>query len=155
MDASALVARESLGGDRNFERVGFTVIHHRPVARDLFFGVRGSARSSSDDTPFYLRPYVGLRGVEAMRYQGEEAGEVEAELRWQVHPRFSVVGFAGAGTARGSAGALDRERSVTAGGVGFRYLLARKHGMHMGVDVAAGPDEPAIYLVLGSAWARP
>jgi hypothetical protein len=154
-DASALLARESVGSDRSFERLGLNVIHYRPVSRDLFLGVRASARSSSDNTPFFLRPYVGLRGVQAMRYQGEDAGEVEAELRWQVHPRFSVVGFGGVGTARGSGGALDRERSVKAGGAGVRYLLARKHGLHMGLDVAAGPDKPAIYLVLGSAWVRP
>ena len=90
-----------------------------------------------------------------MRYQGENAGEVEAELRWQVHPRFSFVGFGGVGTARGSGSALDRERSVSAGGAGIRYLLARRHGMHLGVDVAAGPDKPAIYFVLGNAWLRP
>jgi len=156
VDASVLLAREALGSDRSFERMALTVIHFRPVSRDLFLGVRGSARSSSDNTPFFLRPYVGLRGVQAMRYQGEDAGEVEAELRWEVHPRFSVVGFGGVGTARGSGGgARDRDRSVTAGGVGVRYLLARKHGLHMGLDVAAGPDKPAIYLVLGSAWVRP
>jgi hypothetical protein len=155
VDLAALVARESFGGDRDFERLALTVIHHFPVSRDLFFGVRGSARSSSDDTPFYLRPYVGLRGVQAMRYQGEDAGEVEAELRWQVHPRFSIVGFAGVGAARNPAGALGRDESVAAAGAGFRYLLARKHGMHMGLDVAGGPDKPAIYVVFGNAWMRP
>jgi len=156
VDASALLARESLGSDRSFERLGLTVINYRPVSRDLFLGVRGSARSSSDNTPFFLRPYVGLRGVQAMRYQGENAGEVEAELRWQIHPRFSLVGFGGVGTARGSGGgALGTDRSVTAGGAGVRYLLARGHGLHMGLDVAAGPDKAVIYLVFGSAWARP
>jgi hypothetical protein len=155
VDATALLARESLGSDRDFERIGLTVMNFQPVSRDLFFGVRGSARSSSDETPFFLRPYVGLRGVQAMRYQGEDAGDVEAELRWQVHPRFSFVGFGGVGTARGSGSALDRERSVSAGGAGIRYLLARRHGMHLGVDVAAGPDKPVIYIVLGNAWLRP
>jgi hypothetical protein len=27
-----------------------------------------------------------LRGVQALKYQGEQAAEAEAELRWQFHP---------------------------------------------------------------------
>ena len=155
VDVSSLIAREGLGSDRDFQRTAATVMYHRPVARETFLGVRGSVKSSSDDTPFYLRPYVALRGVQALRYQGEDAAEIEAELRWQFHPRFSVVGFVGAGVARGAAGARDREESVTAGGAGIRYLLSRRHGLHMGLDVAAGPDKPAIYVAFGSAWLRP
>jgi len=39
--------------------------------------------------------------------------------------------------------------------VGFRYLIAREHGLHMGVDLARGPDGWAVYVVFGSAWLRP
>ena len=35
-----------------------------------------------------------------MRYQGDQAASVEIEARWRFHGRWSVVGFAGAGTAR-------------------------------------------------------
>jgi glucose/arabinose dehydrogenase len=43
---------------------------------------------------------------------------------------------------------------VTGGG-GFRYELARKYKLHMGLDVAFGPDGPALYVQFGSAWMRP
>lgn len=130
-------------------------MHFRPLSQSLFLGVRGSVKTSSDGTPFFLRPYVALRGVQALRYQGEKAAEVETELRWQVHPRLSLVGFGGAGRARSDGVLRDRDKDVTAAGAGFRYLLARKHGLHMGVDVARGPDKPAIYVVFGNAWLRP
>jgi hypothetical protein len=154
-DLSAPLFREALGGDRNFETLSLTAMHYRPLSRTLFLSVRGSGRSSSDGTPFFLRPYISLRGVEAMRYQGEKAAEFEAELRWQVHPRFSLVGFGGAGIARSDIAQKDRDERVTAGGAGFRYLLARKHGLHMGMDVAVGPNDPIFYVVFGSAWLRP
>ncbi len=96
-----------------------------------------------------------MRGVEALRYQGEKAAEAEAELRWQMHPRFSLVGFGGAGVARSNFARQDSEKTVTAGGAGFRYLLARKHGLHMGIDVARGPDSTIFYVVFGNAWMRP
>lgn len=47
----------------------------------VVFAVRGAAKTSSDETPFFLRPFVALRGVQAMRYQGDDATETELELR--------------------------------------------------------------------------
>ena len=155
VDLSVPVFREALGGDRDFEKATLTAMHYRPLSRSLFFAVRGTGRASSDGTPFFLRPFVVLRGVQALRYQGEQAAEVEAELRWQLHPRFSLVGFGGAGIARSDIAQRDPEQTVTTGGAGFRYLMARKHGLHMGVDVAFGPDDPVFYVVFGSAWLRP
>jgi len=155
VDLSVPVAREALGSDRDFEKVTLTAMHFRPLGESLFLGARGTGKASSSGTPFFMRPYVALRGVAALRYQGEQAAELEAELRWQVHPRFGVVAFGGAGTARGDAAQVDRDKNVTTAGAGFRYLIARTYGLHMGVDVAVGPDDPAIYIVFGNAWLRP
>ena len=154
-DLSLPVFREWLGGDRDYEELALTAIRYQPLARSLFLSIRASGRSSSDGTPFYLRPYVWLRGVQALRYQGEQTAEVEAELRWQVHRRFSVVAFGGAGVARSETLDRDHKKTVTAGGAGFRYLLARTYGLHMGLDVAVGPDKPIFYVVFGHAWLRP
>ena len=155
LDVSLPLFRKGLGSDRDFETLTLSGIYYRPLGRSLFFGVRGAAKTSSDGTPFYLRPFVMLRGVQALRYQGEEAAETEVELRWQFHPRFSLVGFGGAGIARSSIAGRRLEQGVVAGGAGFRYLVARSHGLHMGLDVAAGPDDPVLYVVFGTHWLRP
>lgn len=41
------------------------------------------------------------------------------------------------------------------GGGGFRYLIARRHGLHAGVDFAYGEEGSAVYIQFGSAWFRP
>jgi len=41
---------------------------------------------------------------------------------------------------------------VVAGGVGFRYLIARLLVLQMGFDVARGPEKRAGYVVLRSSW---
>jgi hypothetical protein len=110
---------------------------------------------SFGDMPFYLRPYVTLRGAPVLRYQGEHAAKVEAELRWQFWKRFSLVGFAGTGVAWNDLEGFEATQSVTTGGGGFRYELARRYKLHMGIDVAFGPDGPAFYVQFGSAWFRP
>ena len=102
-----------------------------------------------------MYPYIALRGAPVMRYQGEEVAQAEAELRWQCWKRFSLLGFAGYGAAWNDLKRIENKRAVTTGGAGFRYELARVYGMHCGVDFAFGPDEKAVYIQFGNAWARP
>jgi len=154
VDLSIPVYRDSFGSDRNFETLNLTAMWFRPLGQTLFLGVRGTFKDSSDDAPFFLKPYVNLRGVQALRFQGEQAAEVEAEVRWRLKSRFSIVGFAGYGAARSSI-VQDRKSSVTSGGAGFRYLIARRYGLHLGLDVAGSADDTAIYVIFGNAWLRP
>ena len=63
---------------------------------------------------------------------------------------FDVPGVTAPGIDAG-----DTQATVTSGGAGFRYLVARKHRLHVGLDFAVGPDEPNFYVVFGSGWLRP
>ena len=154
-EARAGFFSRALGGDYEFQRVSLTAMHFLPLHPKWTLGVRGDAAFSFGDVPFYLRPFVSLRGVPVMRYQGEHTAQVEAELRWQFWKRFSLVGFAGFGGAWNELERFENPVTVVTGGAGFRYEIARKYGLHMGVDVAFGPDSSAIYVQFGSAWARP
>jgi hypothetical protein len=147
--------REWLGGTSDFERVRVMAIVYRPVSRTLFLGVRGLVASSFGDVPFYARPYVSLRGAPVMQYFGESAGSVEIEARWQLWKRFSAVGFTGVGTAWNELDSFGAAQDVLTGGGGIRYEIARRQGIHMGLDVAWGPDETALYVQFGGAWFRP
>ena len=155
LELSGGLFSKALGSDADFQRVNLTAIDYRQLTHDLTLGVMGSSILSFGDVPFYLRPFISLRGVPAMRYQGDYTAQVEAELRWQFWERFSLVGFAGAGATRNEDSQGSREQNVTTRGVGFRYEIARKYGLHMGIDVAYGPDGPAWYVQFGSAWMRP
>ena len=144
--------RESLGGDFDYDQLDLDLKLYHPLRPEKFFlGTRFFAQTTSDGAPFYGLPFIRLRGVPALRYQGEKAGSVEVEGRWVVHPRWSLVGFAGAGMAEGTDAQGDAS-DIYAGGGGFRYLLARKVGMWAGIDAARGPEDWAFYIQLGSAW---
>src|SRR4030095_13674179 len=93
-----LASRESLGRSVDFERFDQVLMGWHPLRRDVTLGARGDYGWSSDGTPFFLRPYIMLRGVPAMRYQGDQAASFEIEARWQFYGRWSVVAFGGAGT---------------------------------------------------------
>jgi hypothetical protein len=145
----------AFGGDSEFQRHNLVAMQFLPLHDDVLLGVRGDATVSTGDVPFYMRPFISLRGAPVMRYQGDEVAQAEAEVRWQCWKRFSVVGFAGYGAAWNDFTRVDNTRTVVTGGAGFRYEIAREYGLHMGMDLAFGPDVTAIYIQFGSAWARP
>jgi outer membrane protein assembly factor BamA len=155
VDGSVGLFSKALGGDSEFQLLNLDAIQFFPINKKLTLGFRGGATFSFDDVPFYLRPFISLRGAPAMRYQGDDAAEIEAELRWQCWRRFSLVGFAGTGAAWNDFEHFDKETTIVTGGAGLRYELARKYGLHMGLDIAFGPDDPIIYVQFGSAWMRP
>ncbi|WP_213959941.1 BamA/TamA family outer membrane protein [Variovorax sp. dw_954] len=155
LELSAGLFSKALGSDTNFKRVNLMAMHYVPLSRNLTLGLMGSSTLSFGDVPFYLRPYISLRGVPIMRFQGDYTAQTEAELRWQFWERFSLVGFAGIGATRNDSSQNRASQNVTTGGFGIRYEIARKYGMHMGFDVAYGPTGPVFYVQFGSAWMRP
>jgi len=154
-ETSYLASREALGASDDFERFQQLLIGWHPLAPTITLGARGNYAWTSSGTPFFLRPYVALRGVPAMRYQGEQAASAEAELRWQFYRRWSVVAFGGAGATRTRRRDNEVRQNVASGGFGLRYELARKFGLNAGIDIAHSPGTTAVYFVIGNAWFRP
>jgi hypothetical protein len=154
-ESSWMASREALGASDDFERFQQVLISWLPLTSKVTLGARGNYAWSSDGTPFFLRPYIALRGVAAMRYQGDQMMSAEVEARWQFYERWSVVAFGGGGTTRTSRDAYSVTQNVGSVGVGFRYELARKFGLHAGIDVAHSPGTTAVYFQVGSAWFRP
>ncbi len=91
--------------------------------------------------PFYALPFIKLRGTPMMRYQGMHVVETEVEARWNFTPRWSVMDFSGVGRTAGSLNSCGSSSSRSAHGTGFRYLTARKLGLHAGLDIAKGLEE--------------
>jgi hypothetical protein len=143
---------DTWGGDADFNKYRIFANYWVPVSTDWVLGFRADANAiSGDEAPFYEYPYIDMRGIPAMRYQGEETFVGEVEVRWDFTPRWSAIGFVGAGTAKSDRGNAEDE-SVVSKGIGFRYLMARRFGMRAGIDVAWGPEDVAWYIQIGNAW---
>ena len=155
-ETSYLVSRSAFGATVDFERLHQILLAWQPLPHEITLGGRADYAWASTSTPFFLRPYIQLRGVPAMRYQGDEVAVLEVEARWQCYGRWSVVPFAGVGAThlRRSVSGSDGQ-SVGSGGIGFRYELARKFGLHAGLDYAHSPGTNAVYIQIGNSWFRP
>jgi hypothetical protein len=117
-------------------------------------GLRVQTQGIFGDFPFYVRPFVSLRGIPVMRYQGDYVLTLETEQRVNITPRWAVDGFVGFGLPFDDQYEFSMANAKWAGGAGFRYLLARWFNLYMGIDVAKGPlpDDWAWYIIFGSYW---
>ncbi|MGC4000504.1 MAG: BamA/TamA family outer membrane protein [Anaeromyxobacter sp.] len=146
-EASFLWFEPWMGSDYTYWKLSAYQLGYFPVTPSVTTALRVDAQLTGGEVPFYALPYVRLRGVPALRYQGNSVVVAETEVRWDIVRRWSAVGFAGVGAVD----ALRDEVPWSAGG-GFRYLLASAFGLRMGLDVARGPEDWAWYVVFGNPW---
>ena len=140
------------GSDNKYETYRAQAFGFVPLSPKFILGGRIDGRTSRGDVPFYQLPFVELRGVPVARYQDQSTAVLDTELRWNVTPRWALVAFVGGGKAWGTRSTFSEAGVVTAGGAGFRYLVARRLGIYAGLDIARGPEDTAIYIQAGSAW---
>lgn len=146
---------EAFGGQSNYWTVLNRTYAYLPFEpAKIYSGYRFNWHSKWDNVPFYELPYINLRGIPMLRYQGPHMATVETEWRWQFWRRWSAIGFVGAGVVDDKVYNFDIDQSKVAGGGGFRYLIAKDYGIHAGIDVAKGPEQWAWYLTIGSNWFR-
>ncbi len=143
-----------MGGDGLYGRITTREIGYIPATDKIIVGVRNENIFSLGDVPFYAKPIVILRGAPMMKYQNNNTTVTEVQVDWNVYRRWNLVGFTGIGNAFKSFEEFNNGKSVASIGTGFRYLLARKFGMQMGMDFAQSTDDFAFYFVFGTSWLR-
>lgn len=143
---------EAVGGDFNYNQYTWLNQVHLPLADNWGLGLRLDLDMANGEVPFYAVPFIEIKGIPALRYQGKKIATTEARLNWQLHPRWQLGAFVGAGRAANHANDLSDAPSRVSRGVGFRYLGIKKLGMNMGLDFAKGPEDEVIYISFGTRW---
>lgn len=148
--------RDWLGSDIDYEYLKFQGLNFWTLTDRFRLGLRLQAEHVSADSllPPFATPGIRLRGIQGARYQGNYVGLLESEFTWQIDGRWSALAFAGVGRAANDWEEFrDADDRVTRG-LGFRYLIARRYGIDVGLDVARGPEDTIWYIQAGSAWGR-
>lgn len=145
---------EIIGSDYSFTTFSTSAFWYIPISKRIVSGFRAEYQQMWGSPPFYLKPYISMRGIPTMRYQGDITALAETEWRWDFTNRHSLVTFAGTAKAFDSGDAFRNSSWRVSGGAGWRYLLARKLKLRAGIDVARGPEEWAYYIVFGTNWVK-
>jgi hypothetical protein len=143
---------DDLGGDYSYTKTTLNINSFHKFAKKFVFGWRIETSTASGNYPFYAAPYVKLRGIPALRYQGESAGAVEIELRYKFAERWAVLGFTGEGWTDERNLADQTENEIDSHGFGVRWQALPTKNVWIGIDFARGPEEDAFYFQMVHPW---
>lgn len=145
---------DKIASDVDYQLTELTALHYFKLSKNWRTAFRAEVNyaDSKEFLPPYATPYVDIRGIPAMRYQGKAVAMTELEIAYQINLRWQINAFAGVGKATNDFSDLTDTASRVTKGVGFRYLIARRYGFDMGVDIAKGPEDTVFYIQAGTAW---
>jgi hypothetical protein len=151
-EAAATFYEASFGSSNDFQTYRAHVFGYLPLGKVWTLALRADGRAARGDVPFYMLPFIDMRGIPAARFQDSNVAVLESELRYDIDERWSLVGFLGAARAWGGRVSFGEADKPVSGGAGFRYLIARRLGLYMGMDYARSTVDHAIYIQVGNAW---
>ena len=143
-----------LGSTEEFGSFNVFYKYYLPINNWLYSIYHVDFQSVGGDAPFYVKPYVQLRGVPAFYYQGNMATKVETQWRASFYKNWAAVVFAGTGKAFDSFSDFPDNKSIYNYGTGLRYVMEKAFNTRVGVDVAwANPGSQfGWYIVIGTSF---
>jgi len=152
--ASMAVFSDKYGSDFNFKVYEFAYNQYFQLSERGVLAVRGYTRVANGDVPFFALSSLGqgadLRGYTAGRYRDEALFSTQAEYRYELSKRWTLVAFAGVGGVGPSLSEIPQ--MLPAGGGGVRFSLGKENKLNLRLDVAWGKNDHAIYLSVGEAF---
>jgi hypothetical protein len=145
---------DAIGSDYEFWRLNYYSYIYLPLTKSIVAGLRVDGRQAFGEAPFYMLPFIEMRGIPSARYQGKVVLLTEMETRFDITKRWSIMAFGGTGKAFDEWNKFGDASFHFTYGTGGRYLLARKFKLRVGIDVAHGPGTWAYYIVFGSNWLK-
>lgn len=142
----------AIGGDFDYWNTKLKLLSFHRLHEKFVLGLRLEYSTINGRAPFFAVPWVTLRGIPAMRYQGDRVGVVEIEGRYSFSPKWAVIAFAGAGKTSSNIPIINTEQDINTYGLGGRYKIFDGQNVWVGLDIAKGPEETNLYIQVGHAW---
>jgi hypothetical protein len=143
---------EAIGGDYNYTTLKMKLLSFHQLSEKWVLGLRGDYRQVGGSPPFFAVPWVTLRGIPAMRFQGNQVAVAEVEARYNFNQDWAMIGFYGRGWTDVNADLGKTEEDIKAWGFGGRYRLLKDQNAWVGLDYAVGPEDNVYYVQVGHAW---
>jgi len=143
---------EGIGGDFNYWNTNLKLISFHQLNEKFVLGVRFEYSTISGRAPFFAVPYVKLRGIPALRYQGDRVAVGEIEGRYNFSSKWAMIAFAGGGKVNSDVPIIDTDQNIRSYGLGGRYKIFDAQNIWVGIDIARGSEEVYWYIQVGHAW---
>jgi len=143
---------DAIGGDYSYWNGKLKLTSFHPFGEKIVLGLRLEYQAVSGDVPFFAYPYVSLRGIPALRYQGDRVVIGEIEGRYNFSSKWAMIAYAGSGKVSSNPPIFDSDQDIYSYGLGARYKIFDVQNVWVGIDIARGPEETNWYIQVGQAW---
>jgi len=143
---------DQIGGDFNYWDARLKLLSFHQLHEKFVLGLRFEYSTINGRAPFFAVPYVKLRGIAALRYQGDRVGVFELEGRYNISSKWALIGFAGKGAVSSNVDIIDTDQNIRSYGLGGRYKIFDAQNIWVGIDIAKGPEDYNWYIQVGQAW---
>lgn len=152
LDLSIGQNSDSLGGDYDYTTAKLKFLSFHRLAQRFVLGFRAEYSTVGGDPPFYGIPWVTLRGIPAMRYQGKQVIVAEVEGRFDFNENWAAVAFYGQGWVEAKRPGLETTQDIRSHGFGGRWRALKEQNVWVGLDLAKGPEDSVVYVQVGHPW---
>jgi len=140
-----------LGASKNFFKGDLYFYAYVPLTKWLFSIYHFDYQLTAGDVPFYMKPFVELRGAPMMRYQGNQTMLAEIQLRGYFTKSLALVAFTGTGKAFDIFSEFGPAQWIVNYGAGFRWEMEKIFGLRVGADFAwTNNNDFGWYIVIGT-----
>jgi len=148
----ALFNDEKLGSNQTYQSysAAFRSYHRIADSVVLAWEVQGCKRGGT--APLWDACLIKLRGFSATDYLGRVSASGQIEARWQMGPRWGLVGFAGSGYVSDSFAGVRERESIPSYGGGLRFLVLPAKRVNIRLDYARSENSDAIHFSVGEAF---
>ena len=150
LDFTATFNGAYAGGDYEYLKTVVKWAQYFQLINSLVVVYRLDGQFVDGEAPFWDLSRIRLRGYSSGQYLDDVALTAQAEIRWNIYRRWTVLAFAGGGRIANSFEDIGKADSNIAGGSGFRFMIAEKQKLSIGIDVAYSDSaDVAIYFQVG------
>jgi hypothetical protein len=154
IDLTADFFGPAFGADRDYKNLTVSYDKYLSMGPKNVFAVHGSVCMVSDEAPFFdvceLGQSKDLRGYQVGQFRDDRMLVGQGEYRRELFWRLGAVAFAGAGAVGKTFG--DMGSAEPGGGLGIRFVLAKRNHINLRADYAWGDGSHATYVSLGEAF---
>ena len=144
------------GSDFTFASLKLDCREYFLVAPNQVLALQLYIRSTSGEVPFYKLALLGgetlMRGYYKGRFRDKDILTVQAEYRVMVTKRIGVVGFAGLADVFPNLSEFDLKTIKYSVGTGVRYMINKREGTTLRMDMAWGKASFGLYLTAQEAF---
>jgi len=150
LDFTAIFNGAYVGGDYEYTKAIAKWAQYFPLTKALGLVYRLDGQYIGGTAPFWDLSRLRLRGYSSGQFLDKVALTAQAEVRWNVYRRWTVLAFAGGGRIADEFNEIGAADNNIAGGGGVRYMLVEKQKLAIGIDVAySEAEEVSIYFQVG------